>query len=530
MLADARAGARLLTRLPTFLRRPVDVEGARGSLARRLATRGETVLDLVRRAIYARPSSPYARLLRHAGCTYGDLERLVRAAGVEGALRALLAAGVYLTVDELRGRQPVRRGAATIDADWRELRNPLVGCDLPVHSGGSRTRGTPVGWSLTHVWARAVDLCLAQAARGPGRRRHGVWGVPGSGAIAHLLDVAARGAVPERWFSQVDPRSAAVSARYRGSVALVRAGARLGGVRLPSPIHAPLDAPQPILRWMEEVLRDGDIPELLGYPSAMLSLAEAALRSGVRLDGAEVITGGEPVTATRVEVMRRAGIRVLPRYAMIEVGLLGEGCLMPAGSDDVHVVSDLVAVIQADEAVAVSAVPPGALLVTALWPTAPLMLLNASVGDTAELDERPCGCPLGQLGWTTRLRAIRSFEKLTAEGMTFLDADVVRVLEVTLPARFGGGPADYQLVEDEGPDGRPRLQLLVHPSVGPIDSRAVAEAFLAAIGPAGGPAGIMAQVWRDAGLLTVERERPRTTASGKVLHLHRNPPGLARSS
>jgi hypothetical protein len=57
----------------------------------------------------------------------------------------------------------------------------------------------------------------------------------------------------------------------------------------------------------------------------------------------------------------------------------------------------------------------------------------------------------------------------------------------------------------------------------------VAEAFLAALGPRGGAAGIMVQVWRDAAILTVEHERPRTTASGKVLHLHRDPPG-ARSS
>jgi hypothetical protein len=123
---------------------------------------------------------------------------------------------------------------------------------------------------------------------------------------------------------------------------------------------------------------------------------------------------------------------------------------------------------------------------------------------------------------------IRSFEKLTAEGMTFLDADVTRVLEDTLPARFGGSPADYQLVEDEGPDGRPRLRLLVHPAVGPVDPRAVAEAFLAALGPAGGAAGIMTQVWRDAGLVTVERDAPRTTMSGKVLHLHRARHGLDR--
>ena len=37
--------------------------------------------------------------------------------------------------------------------------------------------------------------------------------------------------------------------------------------------------------------------------------------------------------------------------------------------------------------------------------------------------------------------------------MTMLDADAARVLEETLPGRFGGGAGDYQLVEDETPLG-----------------------------------------------------------------------------
>jgi hypothetical protein len=158
------------------------------------------------------------------------------------------------------------------------------------------------------------------------------------------------------------------------------------------------------------------------------------------------------------------------------------------------------------------------------------MLLNVSLGDAAILDRRPCDCALAALGWAARLRTIRSFEKLKAEGMTFLDADVAQVLEEALPARFGGRPGDYQLVEEERPDGRACLRLLVHPEVGRIDPQAVVDAFLSALGPAGGAAGIMAEVWRDADLLTVERRIPETTVSGKVLHLHRARFGVGRSA
>ena len=67
--------------------------------------------------------------------------------------------------------------------------------------------------------------------------------------------------------------------------------------------------------------------------------------------------------------------------------------------------------------------------------------------------------------------------------MTFLDVDVIRVLDEVLPGRFGGGPTDYQLIEEETEDGRPRVRLLVHPRVGePSTSTPSADAFLTAIG------------------------------------------------
>ena len=105
--------------------------------------------------------------------------------------------------------------------------------------------------------------------------------------------------------------------------------------------------------------------------------------------------------------------------------------------------------------------------------------------------------------------------------MTFHDTEVVRILDEILPARFGGGPGDYQLVEDERPDGRSRLCLFVHPDVGPVDSGAVTEVFLSSLGVSGGAGGVMTLVWRAAGLLEVERSAPQTTPAGKVLHVHR---------
>ena len=141
------------------------------------------------------------------------------------------------------------------------------------------------------------------------------------------------------------------------------------------------------------------------------------------------------------------------------------------------------------------------------------------------MTERRCGCRLESLGWRTHLHTIRSFEKLTAGGMTFEDTDVIRILEEVLPARFGGGPRDYQLIEEHAGDGEPRLRLLMHPAIGPADPAAVASVFLEAISAGAEHRRHMTTEWRAAGLLRVEREAPRVGASGKILHLMTAPPG-----
>jgi hypothetical protein len=153
----------------------------------------------------------------------------------------------------------------------------------------------------------------------------------------------------------------------------------------------------------------------------------------------------------------------------------------------------------------------------------PFTFLNVSLGDHAEMSERRCGCALEAVGWTTHLRAIRSQEKLTAWGMSLLDSDVVRVLEEVLPARFGGGPTHYQLVEDVAQDGTPRLRLLVHPAVGTVDPTRVAAAFLAAIAPGRGTERVVSLVWDQADAVRVERRPPLAAASGKVHHVYPTP-------
>ncbi len=158
------------------------------------------------------------------------------------------------------------------------------------------------------------------------------------------------------------------------------------------------------------------------------------------------------------------------------------------------------------------------------------MFLNVWLGDQAQLSDRRCGCPLETIGWTTHLRSIRSEEKLTAWGMSLLDSDIVQVLEETLPARFGGGPTHYQLVEDATEDDLPRLRLLIHPEVGPVDPAQVTAAFLEAIAPGSGAERVARLVWDQAEAVHVERRPPLVGASGKIHHIHPAAAGGAPSA
>jgi hypothetical protein len=521
-LRDLRIGTRFLRTLPGFLRHPLSPAEARSIVATAQRGREEALLGMAREAIFASHASPYRRLCNAAGCEYGDVEALVRTEGVEGALEALYRRGVYLTVDEFKGRRPAKRGSATIDIDPDHLRNPRSVFHVPVRSGGSRSQGSPVLMDLAFIRDCAARTRLMLAARGGEHWVTADWEVPGGGAMFRLLKFAALGAPPQRWFSHVDPGAPGLHPRYRWSAQAMHVGSRLSGVPLPAPIHAPLDRARVIAEWLAAIRRDGRVPHLITFPSSAARLCQTAVEANIDIRGTELTVSGEPITAARLAVIARAGAHALPRYGSIECGPIAYGCLSPQAPDDVHWIQDMHGLIQSDGRLG-DPLPAGAILITALSPSAPFVLFNVSMGDRCTRVSRSCGCPMDGLGWPVHLRDIRSFEKLTAAGMTFMDTDVIRVLEEVLPAKFGGAPPDYQLVETEGLDGQPRLLLLVHPRLGLLDEQAIANAFLAAIGTGSGVERMIQHVWRDGDVVRVERRPPESTTSGKISHLHVSP-------
>jgi hypothetical protein len=521
-LHEVLAGGRLLWQLGPHLRRPLDVAESRAILESRLVRRELDFLWVLRHTIYDQPQSPYRQLLEWAGCAYGDVERLVRQDGVEGALRALYREGVYLTVDEFKGRRPAIRGSAEIEVGPARLRNHVAAAHLFGGTSGSRSPRMQVPMGLGFIRDRAVNACLTLHARGAVEWRKAVWADPG-GCLALSIRFSSFGQPAARTFSLVDLADPGLDSSYRWGARALAWGSRLAGVPIPAAEHVAVDAPLAIARWIREVRDAGARPHLWTYVSPAVRLCRASAAAGIDLTGAAFTVTGEPLTDARLAAMREVGAEAVADYGSAESGFIGYGCLAASLPDDVHLFHDLHALLQLGAGEGTPELPMGALLVSSLRPSAPVILLNVSMGDRAEVVRRVCGCPLERLGWVTHLHTIRSYEKLTAGGMTFLDTDVIRVLDEVLPGRFGGGPTDYQLAEEETPDGGVRIRLLVHPALGTLDANDIIETFLRALG-SGSPADrMMALHWRRAGVLVVDRQVPRATSTGKILHLVRAP-------
>lgn len=496
--------ARLTHDLGGFLGRPLDAGTAAAVLRRRLVTREARFLALVRGTIYGHPASPYRPLLDAAGCQYGDLEALVAGDGLEAALARLAMAGIRVTFDEFK-----RRSA--------EFDNPLCTVHFQARSGGTRSTGTSVNIGLPFLTDLAIPTRLALDAHGLADADHAVWVITG---VNPVLLYAKLGRPPIGWFYPARP----LPATTRLGASYLSLLGRLTGVRLPLPAFHDLSDPGGMAEWLAARAGERRALCMTTYASSAVRIAGAARDRGLALDRVTFVTLGEPFTEAKQRVIAAAGASALVRFAVTEVGILGYRCARARGPDDLHFFSDAHAVVHHPRLVGDHGLSVSAFLFTSLLASAPKVLLNMETGDYGEVEQRACECALGTLGLTTHLGRIRSFEKLSGEGTTFVHTDLLGVLEEVLPARFGGAGDDYQVVETEGREGILRLELIVSPRVGPVDAEQVREAFLAALGD-GSVDRLRAEVWRRAGTVTVTRRWPLATRAGKILPFHLVRPG-----
>ena len=272
-----------------------------------------------------------------------------------------------------------------------------------------------------------------------------------------------------------------------------------------------------MVRWVARHLRAEGPLILRTMPSAAARLGLAAADAGQSLHGLTLVTSGEPITEIRRQQIEASGARLVALYAAADLNGLAYACATPAASDDVHVMVDRYALVQRKRAVVADGPSVESLLFTSLGPEAGKVAFNLELGDYARVEERACGCALGAYGLTTHLSEIRSFEKLTGEGVTFARSNLEQVLDEVLPRRFGGTGLDYQLAEEEASDGTTRLVLRVSPVIGALDEELLRSALLEAVSEGSLADRYQAGLWRAAGTVQIRREAPVHTRLGKVL-------------
>jgi hypothetical protein len=521
MLAEARMLARFAHGLRSFYSRPITAESARQTLTESLRNRGESFLSLTAQSVFPIHGSPYRWLLQRAGITQNDLAGLVRADGLDRALERLLDAGVYLTIDEFKGRSPIRRGGESFETAADSFDNPAFDGHAEGTSSGSSGPARRLvidldvlghDGSLTLLFSRSAGILQSPAA---------FWRPvpPGAAGLKHALIHSLLKLPFERWFTPQpfkpywpDSKSWAIT-----SAALL--GSRLAGSPIPMPEFLSLQNPSLVARWMAQVRSQGLRPYLNAPVSAAVGVARAALDGGMDISGTFFRVGGEPLTPPRSAVLRAAGGRFSSHYAIAEVGIVAAGCCDANADDDGHLAEGKLSATARASVPGVRA-PDGVepLFITTLLPYSPKIMINVESGDTATREIRSCGCELGAVGLRTHLSNIRSYEKLATAGMHFLGSTIMKLTDEVLPQRFGGIPTDYQFVESDI-DGGARIYVRVHPRLGPLSESEIAGVILDELAR-GAPANrMMSGLWRQGEVVQIERQAPEPSAGGKILPL-----------
>ena len=514
--------ARFGSGLRRFLRHPITVDEAVAEIRTRMAKREQNFLSLLRRGVFEYPRSPYLPLFRSAGCELGDVSGMVHRRGLEKTLLALRDAGVYVSFEECKGRVPIVRKGLEVPVAAHDFDNPWLEAHYVSESGGTTGAGTRVHHDLDYLAVRATHDAVAYHAHGVLDAPVGVWrGVlPDGSGMNTTLSLCRCGNPPLRWFTPGTYRGLKPSLlKYQVANRLTVLAGRLSGSPVPRPEHVPVEQAGRIARWAAEMVRERGKCVLAMVASRALRVAVAARGEGIDLKGVTFVISGEPVTPGKVDGIRASGATYFTTYGFSEAGRIARGCCSPVSSNDLHLLTDMCAVISYRRDLPGGVTVP-AFNVTTLLPCLPKILLNAESDDYGILEERSCGCPLEELGYTTHVREIRSFRKLTGEGVTMLGSDLLHILEDVLPQRFGGSALDYQLIEEEDEQGFTHVTLAISPGIPIPDESAVIAVILAAMGKQSVAGGGASERWSQSGNLRVKRIRPMLTARGKLLPLY----------
>jgi hypothetical protein len=520
MIDDLANFARYAWGLKGYLSDILTPERCRRMLIDGLENRDKSFLSILERGIYATSRSPYRKLLLHAGVEFGDAVRLVHQLGIEGTLAKLYDEGVYVTLDEFKGRRPILRKGLEFQARPQDFNNPLLTKYFEARSSGSRGVGTRIAIDLDLLTHEAAHYHYILTSFDLTARPIGLWRAvpPAHAGMKVVLRYAKLGKSVEKWFGQSKLSWSPRELKYALLTNYTIYTGRFFGRWLPLPEYVPIDKASEVAYWLAKKKEAGTPAVLDTNASSGVRTCIAAKEKGLDISGTFFRFGGEPFTTAKARVVTETGSHAICHYSMAEIGHIGIACAAPSDLDDVHLLTDKVAVIQRPKTLGSDGLRVESLVYTTILPSCPKMMLNLESGDYGVIEERVCGCPIGGFGFTKHLSLIRSYEKVTSEGVTFLGTELLRLLDEVLPARFGGHPTDYQLVEEEE-GGLPKVNLFVSPRVGNVSEKAVLDTVFQTfeLHPRGH---MIVDQWRPGQTIKVIRGEPYTTTSAKILPLH----------
>lgn len=337
--------------------------------------------------------------------------------------------------------------------------------------------------------------------------------------LKHLLRSAKIDQRIEKWFSLSPLVVRPKTLKYFVFTKYALYGSRLCGNPLPNPEYTPLEDAHKVALWLAAKRKGGNPAELHTNPSSGVRVCLAAQERGLDISGTLFRLNSEPYTPAKAKIVAESGCRAAAQYSMGEIGNIGMACGEPAALDDVHLLTDKLAVLQRKKQILNSTLCVDALLYTTLLPSCPKLLLNVESDDYGKIEKRKCACLWGDLGFEQHITNIRSYDKLTSEGMTFFGSELISLVEDVLPSRFGGHATDYQFLEEEE-DGLPRVNIVVSPRVGAFDEERLILTVLDQLGTSLALKSMMAERWREGRTLRVIRREPFASGAAKILPLH----------
>jgi hypothetical protein len=515
LISIAKAYINFALGLRSFLDDKITLEYAKSTIANQVMNREENFLSTIKANIFEYPRSPYLALFKWANITYNDVEKWVRTQGLEPTLEKLYEAGIYVEFEQVKGRKPIIRDGLELHVLASDFDTPNIKAVMFNHGSGSTGRPTRTQLDFAYLKQQAIQQIISyemfDVLRVPSALWHGL--LPLTDGFANILRFDTMEHSIEQWFTPIKGRQAQLSRHYDFLNLLMIALIRLHGIYCPPRRYVPLDDPIAVATYAVDAVQREGACLLRATISKAVRVSHIAQEKGLDLTGVVFFGGGEPLTQAKNNIIEKSGAKMVSNYSFTEAGNIGTMCNNPSTHDDFHHMANATAFIQRPVEIFDQTV--NALCFTTLLPSTPKTLLNAQMDDFGIIETRDCGCPLHQLGLTTHIRQVRSYHKLTGEGMTLVGSDMVRILEEDLPAQFGGSLTDYQLVEEEADGGLTKLLLYVDPSV-PIENEEKLQiAFLDAMRDNMPSARLAQAEYRYGDVVQIRRETPIRTSSQK---------------